>query len=478
MKGYFCEHCFEDEHIKQYIKEHGEKKQEKFNCCFCYHKSEIDELDVDECMDEYIQKCMQTHEKELTKSEFEDRETELYEQCTKECKEKYQKICEDKFIEPTYIIEEETFIQKFREIIFKLYTYDWNNTYDDMLRHERDNDYLDNGESTETYASKVSTNMLEGVEGKEEYPFFTLEEIFIDFKIDDMEKFEDIFNRYIITAGEAYITETQGGEVEDWDIYRSLWKYNCLYSTDEYKLKDWEAFRKHTKHKARYFEHKKDKENKFSVIKTLEEFEPFFEKMTTYSDKLIYRVRPIYAEQDKEDIRKNPNKELGKIPEDKLEYTRNNRFSPIGISYGYFAFDKKTALIESRVKINDEVGIGEFKLDTSLKLIDFRDKKISEYLNPFSNSLDINLYCNASFVKAFIKDIAKPILEDDSLLEYVPTQIMAEYIWSIGYDGFIFDSSQKKGGENIVIFGDNPKYKSYKIVKITNQNIEFEEVAK
>jgi len=467
MKDYFCEHCFEDENIKNYIRDNGEIKKEKFDCSFCYYESEVDDFNVDECIDEYVQECMETHEKELTESEFEDRELKLDEQCRKECKEKYQTICEDKFIEPTYIIEEEKLIQKFREVIFKLYTYDSDNTYEDILRYERDNDYLDNGEPTGTYASKISSNMSEGIEGKEEYPFFTLEDILNNIGIDEVsEDFLEIFTKYIISDAQSYRAEKDGDILEDWSIGQNLWKYNCLYSTDEYKLQDWEAFREHTKYKARYFEHE---DNELSVIKTLNDFEPFFEKMTIKNDKLIYRVRPIYTEKDKEDIRKNPCKELGKAPK---HIVKNNRFSPIGISYGYFAFDKETALIESRVKVNNEVGIGKFKLDKSLKLIDFTNDNLSKYLNPFSDNFDINMYCNSFFVNAFIKDIAKPISEDDSLLEYVPTQIMAEYIWSIGYDGFIFDSSQKKGGENVVIFGKNPKYKNYEIVKIINKDIE------
>ena len=50
---------------------------------------------------------------------------------------------------------------------------------------------------------------------------------------------------------------------------------------------------------------------------------------------------------------------------------------------------------------------------------------------------------------------------------------MAEYIWSLGYDGFIFDSSQNKGGENLVLFGDNPSYKSHKVIKIKEKSVTY-----
>lgn len=89
-------------------------------------------------------------------------------------------------------------------------------------------------------------------------------------------------------------------------------------------------------------------------------------------------------------------------------------------------------------------------------------------MNPFDEK---NFNILLTDVYEFITDISKPINESDTLLEYVSTQIMAEYIWSQGYDGFIFDSSQNKGGENLVLFGDNPSYKSHKFIKIKEKNV-------
>ncbi len=468
MKDYFCENCFRDRNIRKYIRKHGKQIQKKFECHFCSFESEIYEQNVDECIDEHIQECITLKKQSLTQKKFEDKELELYDQCAKECKVKYQKICEEKFSEPIYVIKQEEFIQKLREVISKLYTYDWNNTYDNMCRDASQNYCEENDETPEQYANLPSLNDLEGIEDKQEYYFSTLEEIFQDFKIDFYDKFEDIFNKYILTEKENHIAHTEGGELEDWDSNKKIWKYNCLYSTEEYKIGNWEDFRKYTKHEARYFEHK---DSQFSVIKTLEEFRPFFKRMCIKNDEVIYRVRPINSSKEKEDIEQKPNREIGKIPKDKLAYTQNNRFSPIGISYGYFSFDKQTALCESRVEVDNNVAIGKFKLNHTL--IDLRNKSLTKYINPFSDDFEINLYCEALFLQAFIKDISKPISSKDTLLEYVPTQVIAEYIWSIGYQGFIFDSSQKKGGENIVIFGENPSFNEYEIGKIVTKNIDY-----
>lgn len=232
----------------------------------------------------------------------------------------------------------------------------------------------------------------------------------------------------------------------------------------------WTEFKEYTKHKARYFDHKK------STFKLSQKLKPFRKLYKSLEKKLetqnIFRARLINSQKEKEDILKFPEVELGKAPK---EVVKNNRFSPIGISYGYFSFDEKTAIYEVRAEFNKEVAIGIFELKEELSLVDFRKKysfSVELYekkdMNPFDEK---NFNILLTDVYEFITDISKPINESDTLLEYVSTQIMAEYIWSQGYDGFIFDSSQNKGGENLVLFGDNPSYKSHKFIKIKEKNV-------
>ena len=75
------------------------------------------------------------------------------------------------------------------------------------------------------------------------------------------------------------------------------------------------------------------------------------------------------------------------------------------------------------------------------------------------------------FILEFLEDISKPIEEKDKLLDYVPTQIMAEYIWHLGYDGFLYDSSQNSNGTNLLIFGNNYKYLNYEIKFMEKNNV-------
>ena len=52
----------------------------------------------------------------------------------------------------------------------------------------------------------------------------------------------------------------------------------------------------------------------------------------------------------------------------------------------------------------------------------------------------------------FAWEISKPVSEKEAKLEYVPNQLLAEYIRKLGYKGIIFSSSVNPGGKNYVLF--------------------------
>lgn len=275
-----------------------------------------------------------------------------------------------------------------------------------------------------------------------------------------------------IVENEPYVDIPGGEEYLFESAYDRVWQHRCFFERedeDEFGLSNWEIFCKNVKHKARYFDHKE-----FSVTETLENFNEFFEQIVIDDlEKDIFRARKTYSMKDKIDIKSNPSKELGKVP---VEYAKNNRFSPIGISYGYFSFDEQTVLKETRCNLNDEVAIGRFELVDDLKIIDFRQETMrKKFLNYFSDSFNVKFYCIDHFIREFLTDISRPISEDNQLLEYIPTQIMSEYIWSKGYDGFIFDSSININGTNIVLFEEKYQYKEHHQYKIIDSILTVEE---
>lgn len=67
-------------------------------------------------------------------------------------------------------------------------------------------------------------------------------------------------------------------------------------------------------------------------------------------------------------------------------------------------------------------------------------------------------------MQRFMHEISQPILPEDVMLDYIPSQAVSEYIHSVlsvhvngkrcGIDAIIFGSAQRPEGKNIVLFGD------------------------
>ncbi|WP_171025824.1 HEPN-associated N-terminal domain-containing protein [Hymenobacter jeollabukensis] len=150
---------------------------------------------------------------------------------------------------------------------------------------------------------------------------------------------------------------------------------------------------------------------------------------------------------------------LGAPPD---KYAQANRMSPAGISMFYGAFDKETCLAE----IVDydwkasSVTYGSFTNRVALRLIDFSMAfKFPSLFNPGYNGNANYLREGIVFLNAFVQDLRKPISKKDVHIEYVPTQIVCEYLrymYAGGQiDGLIYESAKHRGGRCVVLFVDN-----------------------
>jgi len=369
-----CNYCFENEEMKKYIEENGEKAKTQYQCLECRtsNKETVDEM---------------------------------------------------------YIISKRTLAKKMQNIIFKLYEHD----NDLGMMQNAENNFCEDGEDPNFYAQLQS-----------------LEEVCFDL-------FGDEKLAQIISENTNWRNIADGGDDYFSDIYSLVWKEKCWWDDERFGLSQWQTFCENVKHKARYFNH-----NNFSVTDFLEKFKLALEKIKYSEDLTIFRARKINSLEKEITIKSNPSCELGKVS---IQSAQNNRFSPIGISYGYFATDEITAIKEIRAIKENKVAIGKFTITDELKLIDFRFQTMKNKVNIFNDDLDISLYCQQQFIKDFLKDISKPIKDSDQLLEYVSTQILSEFIWHLGYDGFLYDSSQNDNGVNLVIFEAKYQFINYEVRK-------------
>jgi hypothetical protein len=143
------------------------------------------------------------------------------------------------------------------------------------------------------------------------------------------------------------------------------------------------------------------------------------------------------------------------------------RINPEGIGVLYLSSDDKTVLNEVRATTFDYVTIGKFK---SLKEIKVVDLSGISGTSPFLYQGELEKYAaNRKIFKEIAIEVAKPLRRSDSPLEYLPTQYIAEFIKSQGYDGVEYASTLREGGYNIAVFDEELfDCMSVETVEITN----------
>jgi len=140
------------------------------------------------------------------------------------------------------------------------------------------------------------------------------------------------------------------------------------------------------------------------------------------------------------------------------------RLNPAGIPVFYGAFEEETCVAELRPPVGSTIAIGHFTLTKPICVLD--TTVFSGAPKPI-NSFDENFMprmAQYAFMKDFMDEIARPVLPSDELLNYIPTQAVAEFLnkeFRVMFgrtrkriDAIIFRSAQNQVGTNIAILGD------------------------
>lgn len=193
----------------------------------------------------------------------------------------------------------------------------------------------------------------------------------------------------------------------------------------------------------------------------------------------LFRGRVVKDDNHKETISKNPKRELSAPPE---SLAASNRMSPSGISFMYTAGDYETAISELRPYVGDTIAIGEFVTTKQLKFFDFTLLETVEIrkLNIFEDPRNSKFIRSRYLLNELHKLVSKPVRPSD--VTYIDLQVFSETIRNYKdgmFDGIIFESSQRMGGLNYVIFGDYDEKedaKNYYVSLSSNCNVSFYKV--
>lgn len=239
----------------------------------------------------------------------------------------------------------------------------------------------------------------------------------------------------------------------------------------------WQDFCKIVQYQTRFFNIKKPLDKLFGKPEEYEkgDIKPIY---TLKVGQKIYRARQLTSNFTDDQLRKKPQLELGAPPKEKTSAGRMNvEFIPVF----YAAFSEDTALAEIRPNINDKVAIGEFALQKEIKVFDFTvfDLKIGD------EWYKAHKHTRYDFISQMQTEISKPISPYEKQLEYIPTQIVAEYLKEVfGCEAIVYKSSihksDNKDNQNIVILnkpnigfvGESSRcilsYSSYKVKTVRN----------
>jgi hypothetical protein len=171
------------------------------------------------------------------------------------------------------------------------------------------------------------------------------------------------------------------------------------------------------------------------------------------ADRYVFRGRVANDEGSRAVIYASPKRQLGP-PQPAIATA--GRMNPAGVRVFYGSRDALTCVAELRAPVGGSAVVGRFEIMRPLRLLDLTVlEKIKNTLSYF-DPMFMEVHDVISFVPGFHKDIRKPVIPGQEALEYVPTQVVAEYLWTRedhAVDGLIFSSSQVSGDRtNLVLF--------------------------
>lgn len=119
------------------------------------------------------------------------------------------------------------------------------------------------------------------------------------------------------------------------------------------------------------------------------------------------------------------------------------RLNPSHIPYVYTAESIETACAEVRPYLEETISIARITNKEDLLI-----KDMTLYKN-IENPWDQILFDSVDRL------FAKPLSPSESNIDYIPTQVIAEYLKKQGYNGVCYKSSLHEGGKNVLFFNMN-----------------------
>lgn len=143
-------------------------------------------------------------------------------------------------------------------------------------------------------------------------------------------------------------------------------------------------------------------------------------------------------------------KDMGAPP---VGVASEGRINARGISVLYMADSPTTAISEIRPVKWDNVAIAKLHLKKELTILNFSFEGVLAGLIAENNDFTTSTLFHQAKIVA--EKMSIPLTLSEKSTEYLPTQIIGDYVKLLGYDGICYDSSQHTNGKNYVFFDSN-----------------------
>lgn len=167
----------------------------------------------------------------------------------------------------------------------------------------------------------------------------------------------------------------------------------------------------------------------------------------------VLRARVVRSDSELRAFVETPSRELGAPPPEKVPAGRMNA---AGIAVFYGALDADACLAEMRPALGGRVVVGEFRTTRALRVLDFRRLEAARLAElSYFDSKYAEQRERAVFMRRLHGLISRPVApghEDEYLITQTLTEYLAHVHWPT-FDGVIFQSVQRQGGANMVLFG-------------------------
>ena len=170
-------------------------------------------------------------------------------------------------------------------------------------------------------------------------------------------------------------------------------------------------------------------------------------------NRFVWRAREARSREELETILKSPVREMGPPPR---KLPKGGRMNVPGIPVFYGGMDKSTCVAEVRALVGSHVVLAKFELFRTVHLLDLDALLVMKNEASYFDPRYAARKARAAFLQCLGREISRPVMPNDEALDYLPTQVLAEYLGSKEdpkIDGIIYSSSQAGDGSlNLVFF--------------------------